>query len=108
MTPTAAACPRKAQAMAATRAKKWTRSARLASGDGDVAPPSRREGGATSPSPGASRALRVHFFALVAAIACAFLGHAAAVGVIAERKLALQRFEARLSAVMDSWHQLLM
>ena len=69
---------------------------------------SRREGGATSPSPKASRALRVQFFALVAAIACAFLGHAAAVGVIAERKLALQRFEARLSAVMDSWHQLLM
>jgi len=69
---------------------------------------SRREGGATSPSPEASRALRVHFFALVAAIACAFLGHAAAVGVIAERKLALQRFEASLSAVMDSWHQLLM
>ncbi len=69
---------------------------------------SRREGGATSPSPEPSRALRVHFFGLVAAIACAFLGYAAAVGVIAERKLALQRFEARLSAVMDSWHQLLM
>ena len=69
---------------------------------------SRRKGGATSPSPEASRVLRVHFFALVAAIACAFLGYAAAVGVIAERKLALQRFEARLSAVMDSWHQLLM
>ena len=69
---------------------------------------SRREGRARAPSPKASRALRIQFFVLIAAIACAFLGHTAAVAITTERKLALQRFGARLSAVMDSWHQLLM
>ena len=69
---------------------------------------SRREGKARAPSPKASRALRIQFFVLIAAIACAFLGHTAAVAITTERKLALQRFGARLSAVMDSWHQLLM
>jgi hypothetical protein len=62
----------------------------------------RWEGGATASPPKTGRALRI------AAIACDFLGHTAAVAVAAERKLALQRFEARLSAMMDSWHQLLM
>ncbi len=58
--------------------------------------------------PAASRALRVQFFALVAAIACAFALHVATMVIMAERKLELQRFEGKLSALMDSWHHLLM
>lgn len=67
-----------------------------------------RHGGGPAPSPRARRALRIQFFVLVGAIACAFLIHVSVMAVTAERKLELQRFDARLSQLLDSWHQLLM
>jgi PAS domain S-box-containing protein len=69
---------------------------------------SRGRGEAALQSPKASRALRLQFFSLVVAIACAFSVHVGVMSVTAERKLALQRFEAQLSGLMDSWHHLLM
>jgi signal transduction histidine kinase len=57
--------------------------------------------------PQASRSRQAQFFALVAAIACAFVVHVAAMAVTADRKLALQRYGASLTDLMDSWHRLL-
>jgi signal transduction histidine kinase len=65
-------------------------------------------GRVAAPSPRPSRALRAQFFALVAALACAFLVHVAVMAVTSERKLTLERFGARLTELMDSWHHVLM
>jgi len=76
----------------------------------------RRPGpGAEAPGPAASappprptqRSRQLQFFALVAAIAGAFLVHVVTMTVTADRKLALQRHGAALSDLMDSWHRLL-
>ncbi len=58
-------------------------------------------------APPASRTRLLQFLALIAAIGCAFVVHVAVMAVTAERKLALQRYGATLSELMDSWHQLL-